>query len=90
MPAFATATLTGVRRLARRAKRRPRDHRGWIIPKDGSLSRKIYDLLAQGKGTAEIASRLGIKVTSTRVLAYRIRNSEAVNDKRYNAHHEAA
>ena len=62
----------------------------WLIPKDGTLSRKIYDLLAQGKGTAEIASRLGIKVTSTRVLAYRIRNSERFNAQRHNVHHEAA
>jgi hypothetical protein len=61
-----------------------------MIPRDGTLSRKIYELLAQGKGTAEIASSLGIKVTSTRVLAYRIRNSERFNAQRYNAQHEAA
>ena len=75
MPAFAG--LARVRQelgnLAQRAKRRPRDDRGWIIPKDGTLSRQIYDLLVQGKGTAEIASRLGVKVTNTRVLAYKIR-----------------
>lgn len=76
--------------LPRRAERRPRDDRGWIIPKEGMLSRKIYNLLVEGKGTAEIASKLGIKVTSTRVLAYRIRHSERFNTQRYNAQREAA
>ena len=76
--------------MARRAKRRPRDDRGWVIPKDGTLSRKIYDLLVQGMGTAEIAFRLEIKVTNTRVLAWRIRNAETASTRRYNAHHEAA
>ena len=72
------------------AKQRPRDERGWMIPKDGTLSHKIYALLVQGKGTTEIASALGIKVNNTRVLAHRIRNPETVNAQRYNAYHEAA
>ncbi len=66
-------------------KRRPRDERGWMIPKDGTLSHKIYDLLVEGKGTTEIASTLGIKVINTRVLAHRIRNPETVNARPYNA-----
>ena len=68
-------------------KRLLRDEHGWMIPKDGTLSRKIYDLLVQRKGTTEIASALGIKVANCRVLAHRIRNPEAVSAKRYNAHH---
>ena len=40
-----------------------------MIPKDGKLSRKIYGLLVQGKGTTEIASTLGIKVINTHMLA---------------------
>ena len=72
------------------AKQRPRDDRGWMIPKDGTLSHKIYALLVQGKGTTEIASALGIKVNNTRVLAHGIRNPETVNAQRYSAYHEAA
>jgi hypothetical protein len=61
-----------------------------MIPKDGTLSRKIYGLLVQGKGTTEIASALGIKIANCRVLAHRIRNPEAISAKRYNAHHYKA
>jgi hypothetical protein len=61
-----------------------------LIPKHGTLSRKIYDLLVKGVGTAEIASSLSIKVTNTRVLAWRIRNAETTNARRYDARHEAA
>ena len=68
-------------------KRLLRDEHGWMIPKDGTLSRKIYGLLVQRKGTTEIASALGIKIANCRVLAHRIRNPEAVSAKRYNAHH---
>jgi hypothetical protein len=71
-------------------KRLLRDEHGWMIPKDGTLSRKIYGLLVQGKGTTEIASALGIKIANCRVLAHRIRNPEAVSAKRYNAHHYKA
>ena len=56
-------------------------------PESGTLSRKIYGLLVQGKGTTEIASALGIKIANSRVLAHKIRNPEAVSAKRYNAHH---
>jgi hypothetical protein len=61
-----------------------------MIPKDGTLSRKIYSLLVQGKGTTEIASALGIKIANARVLAHKIRNPEAVSAKRYNAHPDEA
>lgn len=71
-------------------KRLPRDERGWMIPKDGTLSRKIYGLLVQGKGTTEIASALGIKIVNARVLAHKIRNPEAVSAKRYNARRDEA
>ena len=47
-------------------KRLLRDEHGWMIPKDGTLSRKIYGLLVQGKGTTEIASALGIKIVNSR------------------------
>ena len=71
-------------------KRLLRDEHGWMIPKDGTLSRKIYGLPLQGKGTTEIASALGIKIANRRVLAHKIRNPEAVCAKRYNAHHYKA
>ncbi len=71
-------------------KRLPRDERGWMIPKDGTLSRKIYGMLVQGKGTTQIASELSIKIANARVLAHKIRNPEAVSAKRYNAHHDKA
>jgi hypothetical protein len=71
-------------------KRLLRDEHGWMIPKDGTLSRKIYGLLVQGKGTTEIASALGIKIVNSRVLAHKIRNPEAVSAKRYNTHNYKA
>jgi len=61
-----------------------------MIPKDGTLSRKIYGLLVQGKGTTEIASALGIKIVNSRVLAHKIRNPEVVSAKRYNTHNYKA
>jgi hypothetical protein len=61
-----------------------------MIPKDGTLSRKIYGMLVQGNGTTQIASELSIKIASARVLAHKIRNPEAVSAKRYNAHRDEA
>ena len=71
-------------------KRLLREQHGWMIPKDGTLSRKIYGLLVQGKGTTEIASALGIKIVNSRVLAHKIRDPEAVSAKQFNTHNYKA
>lgn len=58
-----------------------RDERGWRIPQEGTLSRKIYDLLCEGLPPREIKSRLAYKksTSSLRVSIWRIKNPEAAN-----------
>ena len=47
--------------------------RTWLDDSEnGTLSRKIYGMLVQGKGTTEIASELSIKIANARVLAHKL------------------
>ena len=62
-----------------------RDDAGWRIPENGTTSRKIYDLSKAGMAPKEIASFLGIKVGSVRVLKWKIRNP--VTSNRYAKEH---
>lgn len=38
---------------------RPRDDRGWRIPKDGTTARRVYDLLVAGRSMQEIRAAVG-------------------------------
>ena len=35
-------------------KPRPRDERGWAVPRDGTLARELYERLASGESTKEV------------------------------------
>lgn len=53
-----------------------RDARGWRIPREDTLSRKIYDLLVNGKRPVYIAKKLKVDVAKVNVLVHRFRNPE--------------
>lgn len=60
---------------------RPRDVRGWRIPKPGSKSRDIYNRLAAGERAGDIARSYPERMRSTiSVLIWRIRNPEDANE----------
>jgi hypothetical protein len=45
----------------------------WIIPKPGTRTRQIYDLLIEGKTSSEIRAIIGGSVNSIGVLVHKIR-----------------
>jgi hypothetical protein len=59
--------------MLRNRRYRPRDERGWIIPKPGTRTRQIYDLLIEGKTSSEIRAIIGGSVNSVGVLVHKIR-----------------
>ena len=61
------------------ARRNERDELGWRIPREGTLSHKIYLLMKAGVHPREIAERLGVRRLNVSVLAHRIRNPDDVN-----------
>ena len=62
---------------------RPRDERGWRIPREGSLSRRIYDAIVIDGVTSSgrIAIALGVQPTMVRVLRHRLQRPEHANEK---------
>lgn len=46
--------------------KRPRDENGWRVPSEGTMSRRIYDMLREGRSIAEISLACG----SDQVPAY--------------------
>lgn len=60
----------------------PRDDKGWRIPRKGTLSRKIYDMLADGQRPVDIAKRLRTPVAEVNVLIHRFRNPHWATDRR--------
>lgn len=54
-----------------------RDGRGWRIPRPGTLSRGIYDLILVGKTPKEIAELLNVGAGKVRVLVHRFRSDRA-------------
>lgn len=69
--------------MRRGHKLNKRDQRGWRIPRDGTLSREIYDLTLQGKMPAEIAKTLRCDANTVRVLVNRFRRPEDANERSY-------
>ena len=55
---------------------RPRDKDGWLVPKRGTLSRTVYNLMAIGMGAAEIAAALGTSYHTARSLKNHIKYPE--------------
>lgn len=62
-----------------------RDKLGWRIPQDGSVSRKIYELMQEELRAEEIFQRLKGKVTrgTLGVLMWKIRHPEESNQITY-------
>ena len=61
----------------------PRDERGWRMPRLGTKSARIYDLLIAGKTSEEILAEIGGSRTSIRVLTWKIRNPVEANKRGY-------
>lgn len=47
----------------------PRDERGWMVPREGTLRRRVYDAMVAGLPTQVASSKLGIPASHYR--AYR-------------------
>jgi hypothetical protein len=58
----------------------PRDKRGWRIPRNGTKSRKIYDMLVAGKKPFEIIKELGMTDSTIRVLIFNIKRPDKKNE----------
>lgn len=56
-----------------------RDRHGWRVPREGTLSRRIYDLTVAGQVPKTIAEQLDVDVGMVRVLAHRFRNPDLCN-----------
>ena len=52
---------------------RPRDKDGWLVPKRGTLSRAVYNLMAIGMGARDTAEALGKPYGTIRVLRNHIK-----------------
>lgn len=65
-------------------KVRPRDERGWMIPREGTISRRIYDLLVAGKTRADIARDLKDEFPQKDIYlrVYNIQNPDTANERR--------
>lgn len=44
----------------------PRDKRGWMVPRAGTMRRRVYDLLVLGKRNKEAYEALGISYEAYR------------------------
>jgi hypothetical protein len=60
----------------------PRDERGWRVPKSGTLRRRVYDLMVEGKGISEIADAVDRSYNYVGVTAFVIRNADTHNVSR--------
>lgn len=62
-----------------------RDLRGWRIPKDGTRSRQIYNLMREGLSPKEIGMRFSPKMEKNTlgVLIWKIRNPKDANEAIY-------
>lgn len=57
----------------------PRDENGWRIPRPGTRSRTIYDMLRRGYTPGEIHRRLGGAYGTLSFSIWRIRHPEQAN-----------
>jgi hypothetical protein len=59
--------------------RRPRDENGWVVPRNGTKSAKIYAMLKEGKPPTMIARELNANRNGVKVLAHSIKNPDKHN-----------
>lgn len=57
----------------------PRDANNFRIPKEGTISRKIYDLLLLGHKPIEISKMLNVPDNTVRVLIHRFKHPDQMN-----------
>jgi len=62
-----------------RRKPHNRDANNWRIPREGTVSRRIYNLLRKGRSTGEIIEITGKKPNTVAVLIWKIRNPDTAN-----------
>ena len=55
----------------------PRNDQGWMIPKEGTEDRKVYDLLMLNTPVKDIATATGRKPNACHQAVWRIKNPEA-------------
>lgn len=68
-------------------KIRKRDARGWLIPRDGTMRRRVYDLLVTHKNLGFIQKTLGISYAGAVMHKRCIVKSDRVNALKYNLEH---
>lgn len=56
-----------------------RDERGWRVPRPGTRSRCIYDLMVSGARAKSIVASIGGDAQTIRVLMWKIRRPAAAN-----------
>lgn len=64
-----------------------RDERGWMIPRPGTVRRRVYDLLIAGKDVGSIHKALGISYASCVMHKRNIEQADRANAQRYNMNH---
>ena len=57
----------------------PRDQRGWMIPKEGTIRRKVYDLMVMGFTPQHICEELHMSKVLFAVNRHYIQNADRVN-----------
>lgn len=65
----------------------PRDERGWRIPRAGTIRRRIYDMLVEGKKPRQIHKAVGISYICCVMHQQHIKTPDRTNALRYNREH---
>ena len=60
----------------KRPKINKRDERGWRVPRAGTRSLLVYEMLLVGKNPEEIGAALGCSRNNASVLAWKIKNPD--------------
>lgn len=63
--------------------KRPRDERGWIVPRAGTVTREVYDMMLEGRERDEIVALLGfVDARNIDARIWAIKNPDKVNASR--------
>lgn len=61
-------------------RKRPRDDDGWMIPREGTISKAVYDLAKSGKSLPEICAAIpSMSLIMALVYIRRIKNPDVMN-----------
>lgn len=86
---YSSVVSDGMTKRGRRLgqKVNARDERGWMIPRPGTVRRRVYDMMVNGNGAAKIHKALGISYASCIMHQQNITKSDRLNAQRYNVAH---